>query len=267
MDQTDSKNVITVKLLGGAKRSFASDKISIDKDSITVGDLLEYLKNSVQKDGPAFDVRNILVAVNGADSSALQGNETLVRDGDTVSIIPVIHGGGTRRMTFKISGNAIELMRLGKTGAEPVDLLDRLRARFPSLIIQGIDTRYILGENHARRIIEISLAAAKAGVLLSNKLETDVLMRFAQSRQIGDAIRKVGLKKDKDSILIVMGQKSQIDKLVSELGSIIKPMAPFPDNSKFIKKEFEITAKELGSIISKEPLEDILVERSAVLLI
>ena len=258
--------MITIKFLGGAKRSFASDKLSIDKDSISVHDLLDYLQNSVPKDKPAFDARNILVAVNGADSSALQGNETLIKDGDIVSIIPVIHGGGKSRIIFKISSQTVELIRIGKAGMDPIQLLESLRAKFPDVIIQGIRTRCVLGTSHAKRIVEISLAAAKADTLLSNKMETDILMRFAQSRQISDAISKVGLKKDEDSILIVLGKKSQIDKLVSDIRDIIKPMMPFPNNANFIKKEFTITKKELDCIISKEPLEDILVERSAVLL-
>ncbi|SRR5579885_965146 len=257
--------MITVKLLGGAKRSFLSDKLSIDKNSMSVRDLLVHLQNLVPKDMSAFDARNILVAINGADSSALQGNETLVKDGDVVSIIPVIHGGGKSRINFNISNYLVELIRIGKTSTDPIELLESLRIKFPDVMVQGIRSKYVLGVNHAKRIIEISLAAARTETLLSNRIETDLLMRFAQSRQINEAIHKVGLKKGEDSILIVMGKKSLIDKLVSDIAEIIKPIIPFPDNANFIKKEFTITKKELDCVLSKEPLEDILVERSAVL--
>ncbi len=258
--------MITVKLLGGAKRSFLSDKLSIDKDSMTVQDLLAYLQSLVPKGMPVFDTRNILVVVNGADSSALQGNEMLLRDGDFVSIIPVIHGGGKTRIIFKISNYTVELVRIGKVSSDPIVLLENLRAKFPDILIQGIRTEYILGVNHAKRITAISLAADRSGTLLSNKIETDLLMRFAQSRQISEAIQRVGLKRNEDSILIVMGKKSQIDKFVSDIDYIIKPIMPFPNNVNFIKKQFGITKKELDCVLSKEPLEDLLVERSAVLL-
>lgn len=258
--------MITVKLLGGARRSFVSDKISVDKSSITVRELVEYLQNIIPKDRPALDVRNILVAVNGADSSALDGDKTIINDGDTVSIIPVIHGGAKSRTRFKISGHAVELVRIKSAGMDPTGLLEGLRGKFPGLILQGIRTRYVLGPSHAKRTIEVSLAAAKSGTMLSNRIETDILMRFAQSRQISEAIGKAGLKKDQDSILVAIGPKSQTDKLVSDISGITKPMEPFPNNAAFIKKEFSITSKHLGCILSKEPLEDILVERSAVLL-
>ncbi len=258
--------MIIVKLLGGAKRSFLSDKLSIDKKSMAVNDLLVYLQSLIPKDKPPLDMRNILIAVNGADSSALQGNETVIKDGDIVSIIPVIHGGGKSRAIFRISNYTVELIRIEKVGADPIQLLESLRTKFRNLAIQGIRTKYILGINHARRIIGISLAAHKTGTLLSNKTETDILMRFAQSRQISEAIKKVGLKNGEDSILIIIGQKSIIDKLVSAIADMIKPIRPFANNTNFIKKEFAITKKELDCVISDEPLEDLMVERSAVLL-
>ena len=258
--------MIIVKFLGGAKRSFSSDTLSIDKNSISISDLLVFLQSSVPKNMPPFDMRNILVAVNGADSSALQGTETLVKDGDVVSIIPVVHGGSKTRAHFRISSYNVSLIKIGKVNADPIQLLENLRAKFPSLIIQGIRSKYILSVNHAKRIVEISLAASKSGTLLSNKIETDMLMRFAVSRQISNAINKAGLQKGDDSILIVIGRKPLTDKLALEISDMIKPITPFPNNVNFIKKEFKITKRHLDSVLSAEPLEDLLVERSAVLL-
>lgn len=258
--------MITVKLLGGAKRSFPSDRLSIENSSMTVCDLLAFLQNSIPKDRPAFDTRNILVAINGVDSSVLQGDKTSLKDGDTVSIIPIVHGGSKTRIDLGILGYNVEIIRLGKTNTDPIQLLESLRIKFPEIVIQGIKEKYVLSIKHARRVIEISLAALKAGNMLSNKIETDILMRFACSRQISDAISKVGLQTGNDSILIMIGKKSLIDKLVDEISHMLKPITPFPKHANFIRKEFKITKKELNCIISKEPLEDILVERSAVLL-
>lgn len=258
--------MITVKFLGGSKRSFVSDRMSVDRPQISVRDLLAFLQDSVPEGRPSFEGKNVLVAVNGTDSSALQGPETVIRDGDTVSIIPVVHGGSKKRLSFKVLNCSVELIRLGKSDLDPKQLLDGLRARFPSLKIQGVRSRFVLNERHAIRVVEISLSAAKVGTLLSDKVETDMLMRFAASRQISEAIRRAGLKRGEESIIVAIGKKSQIDKLVLELGDEARPVVPFPDNSAFIKKEFDITRKELGCVMSASPLEDILVERSAVLL-
>jgi ThiS family. len=41
-----------------------------------------------------------LIAINGSDSSAMNGKDTIVRNGDIVSIIPVIHGGLIKKVNF-----------------------------------------------------------------------------------------------------------------------------------------------------------------------
>ena len=93
--------MITIKLIGGAKKSFNSEQLQIDKFDISVNELLQLLL----KTKPAntdFDVENILIAINGSDSSAMNGKNTIVHDGDTVSIIPVIHGGSSKKLLFEI---------------------------------------------------------------------------------------------------------------------------------------------------------------------
>ncbi|CAE6495322.1 MAG: MoaD/ThiS family protein [Candidatus Nitrosotenuis sp.] len=85
--------MITIKLLGGARKSFDSESIILDVNSITIGDLLEHLLSIKPNNTLDLDTKNILVAVNGIDSSALEGRNTLIQTNDTVSIIPVIHGG------------------------------------------------------------------------------------------------------------------------------------------------------------------------------
>lgn len=258
--------MITVKLLGGAKRSFSSDRISIEKNPMTVSELLVFLQDLVSKNMPVFDAKNVLVAINGVDSSALKGAETSLNDGDVVSIIPVVHGGGKPSINFNVSNYYVELTRLKKTNSDPAKLLENLRLRFPSVIIQGIRLKCVLNASHAKRVIEISLAASKSNTLLSNKIETDILMRFACTRQISEAINKIGLRKNDDSILIMIGKKPLIRKLLSEISSMTESILPFPNNANFIRKEFNIKKKELGCVMSKTPLEDLIVERSAVLL-
>lgn len=257
--------MITVKLLGGAKRSFLTDKLEVEKDEMTVTGLLEYLQRSIPKNMPRLDIKNILVAVNGVDSSALGGSDTGLKDGDVISIIPVVHGGSTRRISFRCGTNYVELVRLRKINYDPIDFLETLRKQYPDLAIQGVQSKYIVSAKHAKKVINISLAARRADVLLSNKIETDILMRFAFTRQINDAIKKIGLQKGQDSILIVIGKKSSINRLFNEIKHIIRAFEPLSSNSNFMKKEYFITKKQLDCIISKKPLEDLLLERSAVL--
>jgi tRNA threonylcarbamoyladenosine modification (KEOPS) complex Cgi121 subunit/molybdopterin converting factor small subunit len=257
--------VLTVKLLGGAKKSFSSEKLEIPSDSMTVSNLLEYLEKITLENMPHLEPNNILVAINGIDSSALQGKDTALRDGDVISIIPLVHGGASKRIQFGLMKNFVEIVRLKKTPEDPIRFIESLREKYPNVTIQGIRAPFVLNVEHAKKILSISLSAKKADTLLSNKIETDILMRFACTRQISDAISKVGVKKNTDSILVIIGKKSHLEKLFHEIEDLLTSNVFSKDNSKLIKKEFGITKKQLDCIISKTPLEDLLAEKSAVL--
>ncbi|MDE1876186.1 MAG: MoaD/ThiS family protein [Thaumarchaeota archaeon] len=257
--------MITVKLLGGAKKSFSSDKLEVQRDDITISALLDDLKAYIPAHLSQLDQNNILVAVNGVDSSVLQGNETLLKNGDVVSIIPVIHGGRSKRLQFDLINTTVELVLLKKTIKEPIKFLESIREKYPSLAIQGIQAQYILNIGHVKKTVAISLSAKKADTLLSNKIETDILMRFACTRQINEAISKVGVKTNTDTILVILGKKPLLEKLLNEIEDLLESDVFPKDNSKFIQKEFGITQKELDCVISKTPLEDLLAERSATL--
>lgn len=257
--------MITVKLLGGAKKSFLADKIEIQVDSITISGLLEDLQKLIPANLPKLDPDNILVVVNGVDSSALQGKETPIQNGDTVSIIPLVHGGRSKRVQFDVLGTTLELVRLGKSVKDPVEFLDLLREKYCDVVIQGVRAQCVLNAGHVRKVVAVSLSAKKADTLLSNKIETDMLMRFACTRQISDAILKAGVRPNSDSVLILVGKKPSLEKLFGEIKGSLQDEVFTKDNAELIKKEFGITKRELDSVMSKTPLEDLLVERSATL--
>ena len=255
--------MITIKLLGGAKKALATDKLEFEKDNSTISELLDFLQTRIPKNMSPLDVKNMIVAVNGVDSSALDGFATKIKNGDTVSVIPVIHGG-SQRTQFQIFNNNIELMGIKRID-DPIGFLDDLRKKHPELVIQGIMPCFVLGSNHAKKIITISLASQKDGIMLSNKIETDILMRFACTKQISEAIQKVGLQRKQDFVLILIGKKQSLNKLFDEIRTHLKSNLISIKNSAFLKKEFEISKKQLEAVTSKTPLEDLLVEKAAVL--
>ncbi len=256
--------MITVKFLGGARKSFSSDILNLKIDSMTISDLMQYLQSIISSEHPALDINNILVAVNGIDSSALEGKDTMIKGGDIVSIIPLIHGGSFTKIQFQILKTNVLLMGIKKTNLDLIVMLDKLRKQYPQLVIQIIRANMALNVNHVKKILRISLTAKNTNTMLSDTLESDILLRFACTRQITDAIKKTGIQTNKDSLLIIMGKKSEIKKIEGEIKDLPKTNVS-SHNPKFIKKQFGITKKEIDSIVSKNPLEDLLAERSAIL--
>jgi MoaD family protein len=93
--------LITVKLLGSLRAASKKSTIALRFETATS---LRSVIDSVVKHRPALsralmgpendDPRtNVLILVNGKDTSVLDGLETVVKDGDEVVIIPVVHGG------------------------------------------------------------------------------------------------------------------------------------------------------------------------------
>ena len=101
--------------------------------------------------------------------------------------------------------------------------------------------------------------------MLSNKLETDILMRFALTTQISDAIRTVGIKPKTNFFIIAIGNKKTLHSLYLELMPISTNIFS-KNNENYLKKHFKITKRHIDSIYSKNPLADLLIEKAAVLL-
>ena len=257
--------MITVKLVGGAKKSFSTEKLELEKSNITIGELLDKILEIKPNNLPELDIENILIAVNGVDSSALDGKSTMIKNHDVVSIIPVIHGGASKKLLYKIGSKQILVVQIKGKDDIDVKFLDNLRVKFPKIQLQAVSSQYVLNSSHLKKILSLSIESQKNDVLLSNKLETDILMRFAISKQISAAITSAGIKPNTDFLLIAIGNKTSLDSLYKELSPLTIPLFS-KSNEAFLKKSFNITKKEIDSVYSKNPLDDILVEKAAVLL-
>jgi len=261
--------MITVNFTGGARKSFQVDSLEISQNLGSISELIAYLISKKPENTPHFDGKNLLIAVNGVDSSALDGYDTKLNSHDAVDIIPIIHGGSTTatsktNVTFKIKNNQIRLFEINKFNSNKEYLLS-LRMKFPKLQLQAISSKFILDKEHAKKIISISINKKLRNQLLSEKLETDLLLRFANTTQINEAIKNVGLSSTENFILIAIGNKSSQIKLsksiYGDLGTIFKK-----NNQNFIKKYFQISNQTLKSIESKTPLIDLLVEKASLLI-
>jgi len=251
--------------MGGAKKSFSTDKILLEKTNLTITELLQHLTQIKPSDTLEFDTNNLLVAINGVDSSVLDGYSTSLKDDDVVSIIPIIHGGKSDRIQFGVSGENVEIFDIKYNKKFDSKFLDQIRSKHPSLMIQMIDSSFLLGVNHAKKILSISLNAQKNQILLSKKIETDILLRFAGTTQISYGIKTVGRKTKKDFVIIALGKKIGLNKLHTELKPDINSKQLSKNNVSYIQKQFGISKKQISVVSSKNPLEDILVERAAIL--
>ena len=256
--------MINVNFIGGARKSFQTDSLEITQNIETISELITYLISQKPENTPDFDGKNLLIAVNGVDSSALEGIDTKLNSNDVVNIIPIIHGGSKTNVSFDVNNHKIGLFEINKSNSNK-DYLISLRKKFPKLYLQAISSKFILDKEHAKKIISISINKKLKNQLLSEKIETDLLLRFASTTQINDAIKNVGLSKSQNFILIAIGSKSYQKKL-SEIINDDLDVIFKKNNQNFLKNYFQISSKTLNSIESKTPLTDLLVEKASILI-
>ena len=115
-----------------------------------------------------------------------------------------------------------------------------------------------------KKILSLSFESKKNNILLSNKLEIDILMRFALTKQISDAILTAGIKPKSNFILIAIGNKKILNSLYEDLLPLSVNLF-VKKNDSFLKKYFKISQKQLDVVYSKNPLEDVLIEKAAIL--
>ena len=253
----------TVNFIGGARKAFQTDSLEISQNFDTLSQLITYLVKHKPESTPDFDGKNLLVAVNGVDSSALDGNDTKLNSNDIINIIPIIHGGSKTNVSFIINNNQIGLFEINKSNSNK-DYLLSLRKKFPKLQLQAISSKFILDKEHAKKIITISIIQKSNNHLLSDKIETDLLLRFGNTTQINEAINNVGLSPNQNFILIALGNKSHQIKLFESIRDDLDVIFK-KNNQNFLKKHFQISNQTLNSIESKTPLIDLLVEKASIL--
>jgi molybdopterin converting factor small subunit len=84
--------LITVNLLGGARKALGKSEISLDSCETSVSDILDFLKMKAVEKG-IIEHNNLLVVINGKDASVMEGYDTIVRTGDVIKIVTIVHGG------------------------------------------------------------------------------------------------------------------------------------------------------------------------------
>ena len=68
------------------------NSIVIDKPQSTVKEIIEELKNQ-SRNTKILNEQNLIITVNGVDSSVTGGKETVIKSGDILTIVTIIHGG------------------------------------------------------------------------------------------------------------------------------------------------------------------------------
>lgn len=211
--------MITIRLLGGAKKAVGKPAVELDRPSASVAEILKFLTD-ISTDTRVLQPTNLIVAVNGIDSAALQGQGTIAKSGDTVTVVTVVHGGAD----YTVDDNYVSIIGVQKVvGENAGKLVDRLRAQHGRASIQAVNADAVFGTGHALGVLKVTLEAEKRGIMLANKRETELLLRLACTDQISEALRRTGLREDAPGCFVAFSKDSEaLRRFSDQIGSEFK---------------------------------------------
>ena len=252
--------MISIRLLGGAKKAVGKPAVDISRPSASVAEILQFLAG-ISTDSRLLQPNNLIIAVNGIDSAGLQGEQTVALSGDIVTIVTVVHGGAG----FELGGNYTSIIGVGRNTEDPGKLLDRLRADNKAVSIQAATADAVYGMDHALGVLRMTLEAEKRKIMLANKRETDLLLRLACTGQISEAIKRVGLKQGAPGCFIAFSEDSEAlrrfsDNVANEFETDDSVLAPSRE-----KKVRLISLLSLSIKFDNSEFLRYLLERAAIL--
>jgi len=85
--------LISINLLSSIKKLIGHSNLQInEKELANVKGIISYLENNYYSNNK-INENEILVAINGIESSLLGGHNAKISSGDVVTILSIVHGG------------------------------------------------------------------------------------------------------------------------------------------------------------------------------
>ncbi|MDQ3888156.1 MAG: MoaD/ThiS family protein [Thermoproteota archaeon] len=193
--------MIAIRLLGGAKKAVGKPAVNLDRRYASISDILDFL-TTISAEPRLLQRSNLIITLNDVDSASLQGHNTMVKSGDKVTIVTVVHGGVDRIL----DGYYLSIIGVQRIMHDPGKLVDMLRTQHSHVSIQAVNANSVYEEEHVRGVLRIVLEAKKRKIMLTNRCETELLIRLTGTNQIAEAMRRAGLKKDTAGCFIAFSQ-------------------------------------------------------------
>ena len=136
-----------------------------------------------------------------------------------------------------------------------------------SVTIQAFDARYIAGERHLERAVELADRAFERGENTARERAVEILLYAAGRRQINQAL-EMGLSEgpEQQAVILVDGEETDADEAgaLKALSAMVesKPSLEAGEDAR-LRAFFEITDAELAA--TDAPLEALVCERVALL--
>jgi sulfur-carrier protein len=84
--------LITIDLRGGIRKKIGLSQLNLNEEEISMAEMITYLEKKYDIDHKLME-KEVMVVINGVDSSILGGRQAIISSGDIVTLLSIVHGG------------------------------------------------------------------------------------------------------------------------------------------------------------------------------
>jgi len=149
--------------------------------------------------------------------------------------------------------------------------LREIRSVNKHVAVQAVNADLVAGMQHVMGVLYQSVEAKKRHILLSKRMEIDILLRLACTDQIDKALTNVGIKEGRNNVLVIavgrINSLKMLRKYITEnYGSDDNVLAPSKRRLKTISALHGIGKVELDALVNNSnKLSSLLVELASLL--
>lgn len=189
---------VRVLLYGHLRSLVGSPELSLEvPDGLTIGELLKVLASRYGElsviISPQGGVRpHYIVFVNGRDLELLGGYSYVVRDGDTISLVPISHGGSAdsiERYLRELNSVSVDVCSIGRCLVDEV--IKHVDSVGENCVAQVIPEELYYGKGYVALVAYLAIRAFRLGLNISRRRSIEFLLYYFGSRQITEVLSKL----------------------------------------------------------------------------
>jgi molybdopterin converting factor small subunit len=201
---------VRVLLYGHLRGLVGSPEVSLElPDGLTARDVFRLLVSRYRELGdivtPQGEVRPLyIVFVNGRDLELLGGYSYVVKDGDTISLVPISHGGSADAVDRYLEElNSVRVDACSVDGDLAGEVIKHVDTVGENCVAQVIPEELYYGRGYAALAAYLAIRAFRLGLNVSRRRSIEFLLYYFGSRQISEVLAKLSSLKSSRYVAVL----------------------------------------------------------------
>jgi molybdopterin converting factor small subunit len=201
---------VRVLLYGHLRGLVGSSEIGLElPDGLTAREVFRFLASRYRELGdvvtPQGEVRPLyIVFVNNCDLELLGGYSYVVRDGDTISLVPVSHGGSVdalERYLEELNSVRVNVCFIDRDLAGEV--IKHIDTTGENCVAQVIPEEFYYGRGYVALVAYLAIRAFRLGLNVSRRKSIEFLLYYFGSRQISEVLARLGNSRSSRYVVVL----------------------------------------------------------------